>query len=199
MTHPAFILGTAPTLPLDQLHELHSCFTVGINRLLKSGYVPTAMFGVDPLTRVEWQREWSDVDTLFVFPTVDRHAFGGCVGLELELFAGSNSNLPPHSVACDGNSGVAAARWALSLGCEPVYILGMSGKFVGSQCDFFPSTHGPTLPIAEARLTSSRDKLLAEHGDRIIDADQLDLSQLAAGQDHDQQQLRTWLKEACAR
>jgi hypothetical protein len=61
---------------------------------------------------------------------------GRAIGMD---FVPGVRRLPRHAgqLCCDGNTGVAAAAWALALGCRPVYLLGMEARRRDGQTDFY--------------------------------------------------------------
>ena len=127
--HPAFILGNGPFLP-DDLSPLNDFFTIGVNRIWYH-YDPTVV-------------QWTDNEILpDVEKYIDRSKAIVFVRDEINyrperfnsLIPYGNSvephhrPLPPQYVPATGNMGTAAALWAMSVGCYPVYLLGMSTRY----------------------------------------------------------------------
>lgn len=126
----AWVLGNGPTLPVAALPRLASEFTVGVNRILESGFEPSVLFWYDVDGFPEWH--WETV-----------RASRACkVSSDLngnEAFA--DWCLPrgpwtswvrdwnnPRELVISGSSGIAAARWCVALGFSRVNLLGFGGQ-----------------------------------------------------------------------
>ena len=63
----------------------------------------------------------------------------------------------PTQLCISGNTGCCAARWALALGCRPVYLVGMDAAYRDGQTDFWGANRhhhgGSTLNIMRKELT----------------------------------------------
>lgn len=189
---PAFILGNSPSLPVGLLPYLERCFTVGINRIALSGFTPTCTVVLDtPLVK----RLGADIRKAGLLVTAE-HIDHEQQDISLALAPGDAAWLQtpkPWRICCNGNSGVAAARWADSLGFGPVYLLGMSAAYSGVLTDFWGVNvyhQDGTL----AMLSSELDMLL--RSPTFVPADDEDLDALAGSQTHNQSELRDWLRRA---
>jgi len=74
-------------------------------------------------------------------------------------------------LCCNGNTGCMAARWALALGCRPVFLVGMGAAYHDGQTDFYgvnprhrTLVHTQTLMVIRAEL----DRLLMDFPDREL-------------------------------
>ena len=144
--HPAFILGNSPFLPVEALSALNRFFTIGVNRILQI-YDPTILLYCDLSV-------WKDIADVYPKRGCQIITSGDFVPKNVVDAAISGSPLPgkpiwqiqmgrdetgrsldmqiprhPGYVVIDGNTGVAAASWALALGCNPVYILGLDAAY----------------------------------------------------------------------
>ena len=147
---PAFILGNGPTLPED-LSRLDGFFTVGVNRILYR-YDPTVLM---------W---WDDT----VHPDIE-HLLpdAKCLVLDYLDTAGNNAGsqrifrpLTPDVVPVTCSAGVSAAFWAMSLGCSPIYLLGMSATVLDGKTDFYgDNPHHQRSTMTRIRMAT--DALLA--------------------------------------
>lgn len=136
---PAFVLGNSPRLPIDDLECLAGCFTVGVNRILQV-FTPTVLVWVDGTVSrndVANRALMDDTDALLVCDksvadTQGHHGLLTHVG-----DAAVAHNATPKTLVCNGNTGCCAARWAYSLGCRPVYLVGMDATYVDGKTDFY--------------------------------------------------------------
>lgn len=133
---PAFILGNGPYLPED-LSALDGFFTVGVNRILLT-YDPTVV-------------QWTDDDILediaehvdacqavvFVGDAASDERFNPLVQVGNSAEPVHRPLRSPHHIAATGNMGTASALWAMSLGCSPVYLLGMSAEYDAGKTNFY--------------------------------------------------------------
>ena len=159
----AFILGNGPTLP-SSLIALDHFFTVGVNRIAFR-YDPTVLMWFDPDV-------WEDIQ---------EHVERGraiCFFIPENRIPGITNDLLPHGtthhfadypltrpdyITATGNGGVAAAYWAMSLGCWPVFLLGMSCEYIGKRTNFYGRnrTHDN---VTLTKLRRAHIKLLRHKG-----------------------------------
>lgn len=163
---PAFVLGNGPDLPSD-LTPLAGCFTVGVNRILRSGFTPTVVLWVD---RSVYAEDGTGMDASEALLVCDRAVAQRQHHLGLRTFVGDEALIrrpTPTELCVNGNTGCCAARWALALGCRPVWLLGMGGESRPGRTDFYgnnPHHHaGLTLHVLRKELR----RLLREHGTRV--------------------------------
>lgn len=116
----AFVLGNGPHLPED-LSCLDNLFTVGTNRILRR-YEPTVLIYQD-------KEIWQDEKERF-------KATQAVILARDEASRGPYNKLRPVGTLQDpstmidvGCTGVVAAYWAMTLGCKPIYLMGMSADF----------------------------------------------------------------------
>lgn len=108
----------------------------------------------------------------------------------------------PRELVLNGNTGCCAARWALALGCSPVFLVGMSATYDGERTDFYganrhhhnrPGDNG-TLPLMRKELV----RLKRDAGEKLYQVPSSStelLTTLAAdGADVDQDELRARLR-----
>jgi len=139
---PAFCLGNSPRLPAD-LSCLKDKFTVGVNRILKSGFCPTVILWVDGnIYRIrghvtEDGHAMDRSDAVLVCDksvAVTRYHHG------LQTWIGDNALKrcsTSTELCCNGSTGTCAARWMLALGCNPVYLVGMDARYKDGVSDFY--------------------------------------------------------------
>ena len=117
-------MGNGPTLP-DDLSWLDGFFTVGVNRILER-FDPTVLLWLD-----------GNISCL-IEPLLAGSAAvplqGGTAGSDLRPTGHLQG--PDTYIDCK-NSGVSAAYWAMTLGCRPIYLLGMSGTYDGTKTSFY--------------------------------------------------------------
>lgn len=139
--HPAFILGNGPLLPRNLL-PLDGFFTVGVNRIWlppKDVDWPGDMPWYDPIV-VQWTDNEIERDVASRMRNSQAIVFIRDAINYLKknpLIPYGNSQSPchhplasPEFVPATGNMGTAAALWAMTLGCSPVYLLGMSSHYM---------------------------------------------------------------------
>ena len=170
---PAFILGNGPSLPAD-LSPLRRLFTVGVNRIVRT-FNPTVVLWVDSTV---YESDSQAIEASGALLVCDRSVAGaGHHGLPLRAGEDARRAIPSvQTLCCSGNTGVCAARWALALGCQPVYLLGMGAEYDGELTDFWGvnERHTPqTISIMQAEL----EHLLASYPGRVF---QLDADSMAA-------------------
>lgn len=136
----AWILGNGPTLPVDSLYLLRGYFTVGVNRIWLSGFIPTVLMWNDWIISQNHREEINELDCVKICPR--RLAINDQYGVD--AFGGRNYGpyTKARQIMCKGNMGVAAARWARFLGFKTVYLLGMGAKEVGGMAHFYKQLPG---------------------------------------------------------
>ena len=134
----AFILGTGPSLPANRLASLYRYFTIGVNHLWKQAHTfrPTVGFWIDGGVYDE-NPEWFDsTQCVCDQSALPRRDLDGRGFIALRGVGGPLPKRPsPKSLYLRPNTGVVAAIWAVSLGCEPVVLLGMDGEDDGRRPD----------------------------------------------------------------
>lgn len=162
---PAFILGNGPDLPRD-LACLADLFTVGTNRIVWK-FDPTVLMWFDPeivdpaapqniamplaacravpFTRdeINWEKQWNDL---------------AAYGTSRQWV--DQPLCRPDMVPCTGNSGASAAYWAMSLGCRPVYLLGMSASYDGGRTNYY-GRNGRHTSVTLRQLRRALARLLS--------------------------------------
>ncbi len=132
----AFILGNSPYLPVADLGCLVERFTVGVNRIVKV-FTPTVILWVD---RTVYRDVGGQIDTCGALPVCDRSVKHRQGHIGLRTWTGENAlryESAPEVLCCNGNTGCCAARWALALGCRPVYLVGMEAQYADGKTDFY--------------------------------------------------------------
>jgi len=127
MIRPAFILGNGPTLP-DDLSALDGQFTIGVNRILASGFTPTAVVWCD---REVWeeQRNLIENSEALLMTTIRSHPRRSKRHYLLTLGKSCQDRGDAARLYASGSTGTAAARLALALGFDPVFCLGMGSQY----------------------------------------------------------------------
>jgi hypothetical protein len=178
---PAFVLGNAPNLPVDSLGVLAEQFTIGVNRILLSGFTPTVILWIDSTVHHDCGDELDACGALLV---CDRSV--ACrqwhYGLKTHVGdAAPRQRSTPTVLCCHGNTGCCAARWAVALGCRPVFLVGMGARYAGDRTDFYGRNrwHGrETL----GRMAEEVRRLQADHGDKVVAVDGAgELAEVVAG------------------
>lgn len=129
----AWVLGNGPGLPTDQLHLLEDEFTVGVNRIYRSGFAPKIVMWVDPMEKV-CRDEWPDMrqhmlDNGSIGVSAYGHNKKGQCEYLLNLAnpkRNADKMTDPSYIVCDGTVGIAAIRWCFALGFRSVRTLGIS-------------------------------------------------------------------------
>ncbi len=117
----AFVLGTGPDLPVEALGRLNNYFTIGVNRIWRTGFVPTVSFWLDGGI---YQENPDHFDRTLCVCDASVVARPKHIGLRLRV-GGLPRFLNPNFLYHLPNTGAVAALWAVSLGCYPVVLLGM--------------------------------------------------------------------------
>ena len=168
MIHPAFILGNCPRLPIDDLGCLAERFTVGVNRILICGFVPTVLLWVDRTVYADDYR--TAIDNCEALLVCDRSIASNQRHHGLRTWVGDvackHPHPPPTELAVRGNTGACAARWALGLGCPDVYLVGMSGEYMGDATDFYGvNAHHQKRTVL--RMRDETQRLMADFPGRV--------------------------------
>ena len=141
---PAFILGNGPTLPVDDLGCLDGCFTVGVNRIVRV-YEPTVLLWVDGSVYTDDSEDARLIDEAESLKVCDQSVWQRQGWIGLKTWTGDNAvrhETTPTELCCNGNTGCTAARWAIALGCNPVYLVGMCAKYQGTGEDLRTDFYG---------------------------------------------------------
>ena len=131
---PCFILGNSPALEDEETDLLHPFFTIGINRSFYK-FDTTILFWQDvelwygerknivKTNSIKVCRDVSDPQNRFFHYKLNRGDF----------------KLPenPSSLSGTGATGPLAVQFAYSLGCNPIYILGMDCNKKGQNTNFY--------------------------------------------------------------
>ena len=126
------MLGNGPALPVDDLDCLAGQFTIGVNRILSSGFTPTAIMWVDGTV---YQSDGEQIDASGAMLVCDRSVWNRQFHIGIKTWTGDGALQhcsEPGILCCNGNTGCTAARWALALGFSPVYVVGMSATYRGT-------------------------------------------------------------------
>jgi len=133
---PAFILGNSPYLPVDDLDCLAEKFTIGVNRIVEV-FRPTVLMWVDWTVYQAVGEKMDSSGALMVCDQSVRHRQFH-IGLKTWVGEGAlKHQSQPDALCCNGNTGCCAARWAISLGCSPVYLVGMEAAYKDGRTDFW--------------------------------------------------------------
>ena len=199
---PAFVLGNGPSLPVEDLACLTGQFTVGVNRILRSGFVPTVLLWVDCTA---YRDDGEQIDGSGALLVCDRSVAQRQFHVGLRTWVGSGAlkhESRPNVLCVNGNTGCCAARWALALGFEPVYLVGMSATYREGVTDFYganryhhnkPGDNGTLMVMRKEMVRLRRD-----FGERIYEIpDGVLLREIAAElPQQDQGELRSAVMEA---
>ena len=123
---PVIVLGNAPHLPVDDLPHLSSAFTIGVNRILLSGFEPTVVVYNDVAMIEHIESIWDTTNALIVKTS----KVEGPAHAWLKRFSQRDAKRFP----CRGrtflqhNTGAAAIRWARGLTRASIYSLGISTR-----------------------------------------------------------------------
>lgn len=157
----AWVLGNGPTLPVEALPRLSSEFTVGVNRILESGYCPSVLmwYDLEGYPEGHWERV---AQARCVKVASDRA--GNRTRAHYLLPRGTWTSWVqdwgnPREMVVSGSIGIAAARWCVALGFERVNLLG----FGGAGHFYDPTPHPEAEQLFECEL--------GRKGPRCIQAD----------------------------
>lgn len=197
---PAFILGNSPFLPTDDLPVLAEKFTIGVNRIAEV-FAPTVLLWVDGIVYAETAERMDGCGALTVCDISVRRRPSH---LGLHTWVGGEAHRrrsEVHKLCCDGNTGCCAARWAIALGCWPVWLAGMDSAYRDGKTDFWGHNRhhhrdgpNPTLVV----MRRETDRLFADFGDTVRHIrDGEHLREVAAACDEvDQQSLKDRIRLA---
>ena len=161
---PAFILGNSPYLPRN-LSGLASKFTIGVNRILRTGFVPTILLWVDGNIYRQGGKITEDgraMDESGCLLVCDSSVANREYHHRLAMRPGQNITDPdnPKLLWCDGNTGTCAARWAFALGCPKVYLVGMEAEYKEGRSDFWGDNQWHNrIPGEGSTISRMRDEL----------------------------------------
>jgi len=159
---PAFILGNGPFLPLESLHLVANRFTIGVNRILRIAFAPTILMWVDASVYQDDGAEIEASNSLLIcsdeVAVTQKH-------VRLPLAPHGTLKSIHHLEVC-GNTGACAARWAVALGCWPVYILGMGGQYRHGRSNCYGMNRRHTDETLK-RMQGELDLLLHDHPDHV--------------------------------
>jgi len=158
---PAFILGNGPTLPVDDLDCLTGQFTVGVNRILLSGFTPTVLLWADGSVARDDPAYGEMMDASGALLVCDRSVARRPFHVGLKTHVGDAAlthQSTPTELCVNASTGCCAARWALALGCRPVYLVGMGAAYDGERTDFYGVNprHKPGLTLHGMRRELTR-------------------------------------------
>jgi hypothetical protein len=128
---PCFILGNSPYLPTD-LSCLDGFLTIGVNRIVRV-HDPDILVILDASA---FQEADKGTAQLLLSEEMPVKRQGGAWYPKL-VIASTKWPADPSEIHANGNSGVAAAAWANTLGCEPIYLLGMEARYSGDRSNFY--------------------------------------------------------------
>jgi len=133
---PAFILGNGPDLPVGELHCLARRLTVGVNRIVLA-FEPTVVMWVDASVYADAGER---IDRCGALAVCGRAVRRRREHVGLEVVTGERALRRPAGpgvLCCNGSTGCCAARWAASLGCRPVYLVGMGAAYRDGRTNFY--------------------------------------------------------------
>lgn len=168
-------MGNSPRLP-DSLSCLKDKFTVGVNRILRR-FEPTVLMWVDGnIYRMHGDvtEDGEKMDASKSILVCDSSVALRQFHHGLKTWVGDDAlkrESTPTELCCNGSTGTCAARWALALGCNPVYLVGMDARYKDGISDFYgnnswhhrtPGDNG-TLIVMQKEL----QRMLRSFGDQI--------------------------------
>jgi len=177
-----YVLGSGWTLPVDDLPRLSGSLTIGVNYILRSGFVPTALLWSDAAVQVnaEYRDEMLASGAMLIAPTYLKHRWPGAVD-EVHWISDDYEG--------SGNSGVSAAVLMFRLGVVSVQMLGCSCTSSDDGRVHFYETARPSRPVHTGGLYNSRNKAQERFGDLISVDDTIG----DVGEQYSQDHLRSWL------
>lgn len=165
------MLGNSPHLPVDDLGCLSSKFTIGVNRIVEV-FAPTVLFWVDSTCYKDAGEKMDAAGSLMVCDASVKHRQ---YHIGLKNWVGDAAFTHEATVTelcCNGNTGVCAARWALALGCKPVFVVGMEAAYKDGKTDFYGMNRWHHCTEADngtaAVMRKALDRLLREHPDAVV-------------------------------
>ena len=135
----AYVLGNGPSLPVAKLYKLHGALTVGVNRILRSGFDPTVLMFLDDAVWPDERKRMRKSRSLVLGPPGD---YGERV-VSLPVLRVKWGELP-QAVSRQGlcaapDSVAAAVLWLFALGVQHIQVLGCGGG--GDGRSHFYGTH----------------------------------------------------------
>lgn len=131
---PCFVIGNSPTLNQINVNLLKDMFTIGINRAFLK-IEPTVVFWQD---RELWEEEKNRINALrsirVCHPKGDPMRKFHHFSLKGSQFKRASD---PSVLYGRGSTGPMAVQFAHSLGCRPIYLIGMDCIIDGNKTDFF--------------------------------------------------------------
>ncbi len=196
---PAFVLGNGPTLPVDDLGCLSGQFTIGVNRIMRSGFVPTVILWVD---NTVYGDDGEQIDNSGALLVCDLSLASRQYHIGLETWVGGgafNHDTTPTELCVNGNTGCCAARWAIALGFDPVYLVGMGAVYLDGKTDFYGENrwHHKTAPDDDGTLPLMRREMRRLRSDcDVLEIPDGEILRSVAEPlvDHEQKNLRNWLQ-----
>ena len=188
----AFVLGNGPTLPLQHLPRLVSQFTIGVNRILLSGFTPTAIAWCDAEIYNEGCGEMDASGAVLITTVRNVIPTRNATHHVLTLRKTSQDQGNASEFYASGNSGTAAARLCMALGFDRVHLLGMSGLAPkeGEPSDFW-GDNKRHRPNTYRMFESEHKALLAKYPDAMLHSD--NPANWEHGPGRTQEEWRTWL------
>lgn len=169
MSGLAWVLGNGPTLPVADLHWLRREFTVGTNRILETGFCPSAIVFLDDLRAAGLAEAEA---AILASPAVSVTLATRRAPADLKLPRRPPKALDRQQVPIGHedpralyawSTGAAAVRWCFALGFHRVSLLGFGGA---------GHFHGGDTPQASLDLFAADLQLLRDrYGHRIEHAD----------------------------
>lgn len=140
----AWILGNGPTLPVNDLYMLRGFFTVGVNRIHMSGFSPVVVMWYDGVISRDHITEIDASSSVIVCPKRLANVGNAARHHGVETKSGRNSGkyTSVNQIQVRGSMGASAARWALFLGFDPIYLLGMGAEEVNGRSHFYEPMGG---------------------------------------------------------
>lgn len=133
-THPVFIVAGGPTLRGFDFSLLDNKFTIGVNKII-SVFQPTITYAADSyvLPYLQQHRKTSDI----VICDPNNAKLNDCYYVKPTFSGGIKGNID--FLECGNNSGYGAIHLAISLGFNPIYLLGFDCKFINGKDHVFDS------------------------------------------------------------
>ena len=160
---PAFILGCGPTLP-ERLNALDGLLTFGVNRVFER-IDPTVFFWLDsPVAEIA--ADYLKTCRAVKIAGPEAEAFGVADFVLQPLGSSADRRYcppPPGYFPAAMNSGASAAFLAMALGCNPIYLLGMSATAIEGR-DHFSGVNPLHQRASLARMSRALAALLEYPG-----------------------------------
>ena len=191
---PAFIVGNSPKLPVDDLDCLAGQFTIGVNRILVHGFTPTVLLWVDGSVYDD-DHYGEMIDACDALLVCDKSVARNAKHHGLKTWVGDAAlehQATVTELCVKGNTGCCAARWAIAIGCAPVYLVGMEAVYDNGKTDSWGvnARHRPGSTLMGMR--HERERLEREYPDKVFCVSGADLLREFAAEspDRDQDELR---------